>query len=84
MVKLAARYDEIVLGTEAFMCNRILREYPDKRCYPLKTAAVCFNMKKTTLEKVAHVLETGENEITVPDEIATRARRALERMLTGS
>ena len=81
MVKLAAQYDEIVLGTEAGMCARIQRDFPAKRCFPLKTAAVCFNMKKTTLEKVAHVLETGENEIVVPAEIAVRARRALDRML---
>jgi quinolinate synthase len=81
MVKLAAQYEEIVLGTEADMCNRIRREYPRKRCYPLKHAALCVNMKRTTLEKVARVLETGENEITVREDIAARARRALERML---
>jgi quinolinate synthase len=81
MVTLARDFDEIVLGTEAYMCNRIRRDYPDKKCYPLKRTAVCINMKKTTLRKVLQVLETGENEITVPDEVARRARQALDRML---
>jgi quinolinate synthase len=81
MVKLAAQFDSVILGTESCMCNRIARDFPDKQCFPLKLSAVCENMKKTTLEKTAQVLESGENEITVPEEIAGRARQALERML---
>jgi len=81
MVKLAAQFDSVILGTESYMCNRIARDYPGKQCFPLKLSAVCENMKKTTIEKVAQVLESGENEITVPEEIAGRARQALERML---
>jgi quinolinate synthase len=84
MVKLAAQFDSVILGTESYMCNRIARDYPDKQCFPLKLSAVCENMKKTTLEKVAQVLESGDNEITVPEEIAGRARQALERMLAVS
>ena len=81
MVRLAGQYDRIVLGTEAGMCSRIRRDYPGTECFPLKLTAVCSNMKLTTLEKVRHVLETGANEITVPEPIAGRARQALERML---
>lgn len=81
MVKLAKEFDEIVLGTEAYMCNRIKREFPAKKCYPLKRTAICNNMKKTTLEKVLEVLETETNEITVPAVIAQNARASLERMV---
>jgi quinolinate synthase len=81
MVRLAKDYDEIVLGTEAGMCNRIKHDYPNKICHPLKRTALCVNMKKTTLNKVLDVLETETNEISVPEPIASRARQALVRML---
>jgi|UniRef100_A0A7C6A9J2 quinolinate synthase len=81
MVRLAKEFDEIVLGTEAFMCNRIKRDFPNKKCYPLKRTAICHNMKKTTLEKVFKVLTTEENEIIVPEPIAQKARASVERML---
>jgi quinolinate synthase len=38
-------------------------------------------MKVTTLPKVKHALERLEHRITVPSDIASRARHAIERMV---
>ena len=38
-------------------------------------------MKKITLEKVLHVLETGENEVFLSDELREKANAQLKRML---
>ena len=38
-------------------------------------------MKKTTLENLAESLRVMKTEVTVPDDIARRARHAIEAML---
>lgn len=38
-------------------------------------------MKKITLEKVLHVLQTGENEVHVTDSLRELSGKPLERML---
>lgn len=38
-------------------------------------------MKRNTLGSIRHALETMTNEVTVPSEVADRARLAVERML---
>lgn len=81
MLRLAREYPEIVLGTEAGMCARIRHEYPEKGCYPLRRTAICRDMKLTTLEKVRQSFLGTYPEITIPEEIAIRARRALQRMM---
>ncbi|MEO0086422.1 MAG: quinolinate synthase NadA [candidate division WOR-3 bacterium] len=81
MLRLAAEYPEVVLGTEAGMCNRVRREHPDARCHPLRRIALCRNMKLTTLDSVRRALQDEVEEITIPDNIAGRARLALERMM---
>jgi len=81
MARLAREHDEIVLGTEAGMCNRIRRDSPDTKCRPLRRTALCRNMKLTRLEHVRAALEGAVPEIVVPELVATRARQALDRML---
>jgi len=81
MLRLARDYQEIVLGTEIGMCWRIRREYPGKICHPLRRTAICRNMKLTTLEKVRAALLDTQAEIVIPEEIAPRARVALQRMM---
>jgi quinolinate synthase len=84
MVKLAAEHPRMVLGTEYSMCSRILRDYPDNRCWPLRRTAVCRNMKMTSLAKVRAALLGQVPEVTLPTEVAERARAAIERMMNLS
>ncbi|HNX18143.1 MAG TPA: quinolinate synthase NadA [Methanoregula sp.] len=73
--------EEFIIGTETGILHRLKKENPDKRCYPLSEKAVCMNMKKTDLVKVRDSLATLKPRITVPEDVAARARGAIERML---
>jgi quinolinate synthase len=72
---------EFIIGTEVGILHRLARECPTKRCYPLSQAAICTNMKKTDLNKIRNALISLKPRINVPEEIAHRARCAIERML---
>ena len=78
---LASQAREFIIGTEVGMIYRLKKENPSKEFYPLSEKAICQNMKKTTLEKVLKALQTLEPRVTVPEEVAARARVAIERML---
>ena len=74
---------EFIVGTELGILHRLRKENPGKNFYPA-AQLVCPNMKKTTLDKVRDSLANLETRVTVPEDIATRARRAIEAMLAVS
>ncbi len=84
MIRLAHEHSEIVLGTEAGMCDRIRRELPQVTCWPLRRTTLCRNMKLTRLEDVRAALAGEVPDIAIPEDVATRARRALDRMMVVS
>jgi quinolinate synthase len=73
--------DQFIVATEVGILHRLRRENPTKTFYAANERAVCAYMKVTTLPKVLRALETLEHRITVPDDVARRARRAIERMI---
>ncbi|MFO0327058.1 MAG: quinolinate synthase NadA, partial [Gemmatimonadota bacterium] len=73
--------DTFIVATEVGILHRLRRENPGKRFIPANEQAVCAYMKVTTLPKVLHALETLTHRITVPDDVAARARTAIERMV---
>ncbi|MEK7825344.1 MAG: quinolinate synthase NadA, partial [Nitrospirota bacterium] len=75
---------EFIIGTETGIIHRLKKENPDKIFYPASEKAVCANMKRNSLEKVLWALEDMENIVTVPDDIAKKAKRAIERMMEVS
>ena len=84
MVRLAKSLnaDEFLIATEKEMCYRLSTLYPQKKFYPVRDA-VCKQMKKITLEKVYRSLLDDVYLVRVPERVALRARRAIERMLNG-
>ena len=72
---------EFIIGTEVGIIYRLKKENPGKNFYPVTDLAVCPNMKLTTLEKVLWSLEDMKTEITVPNDIADRARMAIQKMI---
>jgi len=81
MVNLAAEHDSLIVGTEIGLVERLKRDHPGKRFYPLSPFAVCRNMKMIDLPQVVWSLDNEEHEITVPDDVRIRAQSALARML---
>ncbi len=78
----APKGSTIAVGTEINLIKRLALEYPDKNVIPLKES-LCPNMYKIDPSKLLHTLENiGEyNRVVVPEEIASDARLALDRMI---
>jgi len=70
-----------IIGTELGICHTLRRRNPDKTILQITSLADCPNMKLNTLEKVLWSLEDMQYLVTIPEEIAGPARRAIERML---
>src|SRR3982751_6725330 len=73
--------DEFIVATEVGILHRLRRENPSKRFFAANERAACAYMKVTTLPKVRDALEYNQFPITVPPDIAARARLAIERMI---
>jgi quinolinate synthase len=72
---------DFVVATETGILHRLNKEAPDKRFYAMSERAVCRYMKQITLPKVRDSLRDMKFEVTVPDDVAARARLAIERMV---
>ena len=74
---------EFIIGTENSIVQHLQFDCPDKDFYPLSKDCVCHNMKATTLADVLKCVSlTGGEEIILPEEVMTGARRCLDTMLT--
>ncbi len=71
---------EIIVATEHGLLHPLQKDSPGKTFHVFEEA-ICPNMKRTTLEKVVRSLEELVFEITIPEDIAARARGAVQRMV---
>ena len=69
----------VALVTECSMSDNVAVNYPDVEF--VRPCGLCPHMKRITLAKIRHALETLEGEVTIDPAIAPPARRAVERML---
>jgi quinolinate synthase len=71
-----------IVATETGILHRMQQVAPGKRFYPADPEAVCAFMKTITLANVRDALAFDRYEITVPEDIARRARLSLDRMVS--
>jgi quinolinate synthase len=81
MAQLAAEHDELIIGTERGLIDRLHQIYPDKTIVPLSRAAICGNMKVNTLARLAWGLDHGRHPVVMPEPVRSAAERSLRRML---
>ncbi len=73
--------ETFIVATEVGILHRLRKAYPGKSFLAANERASCAYMKVTTLPKVLNALERLEHRITVPPDVAARARLAIERMV---
>ena len=76
--------NEFVVATETGILYRMKQENPTKTFIPASEKAECQYMKMITLESVYDSLLNDKFEVKVPDDIALKAKLAIERMLSIS
>jgi quinolinate synthase len=69
----------VVLVTECSMSDNVAVVFPDVEF--VRPCNLCPHMKRITLPKILHSLQTMTVEVTVDPSIAARARKSVERML---
>lgn len=72
---------EFIVATEIGVLHELQKENPDKKFYFPESTPICEDMKRITLEKILHVLETEENQMQVDVKQADPAKTTLSRML---
>ena len=71
-----------IVATEVGILHRMKKMAPDKEFIPADPAAVCEYMKTITLEGLRDSLLYDRHVITVPEDIRTRAKAAIDRMVS--
>lgn len=73
--------EEFIVATEVGILHQMERQNPGKRFIAANREAICPFMKMITLSKVRDALKYNQHVITVREEIAGKARAAIDRMI---
>ena len=83
IIKFATESDakEFIVSTEMGVMYELKKRNPDKKFYTAGNMQVCPNMKKITLGKILHVLETEQSEVIMDKSLMDAAHLPMIRML---
>ena len=73
--------NKFVIATEVGILHRLQKLRPNAKFIPMSDDSVCEYMKMITLDKVLDALKYEQHIVKVPEELATKARVSIERML---
>ena len=76
------RAPSVLVATETGMLHQLRRANPSVKWEPVNAKAECVYMKMTTRDVLLRCLREGTTEVVVDFDVADRARRAVEAMIT--
>lgn len=74
--------NEFVVATEIGILHRLQKQNPEKKFYPIDDEMSCKFMKMISIENLHSALKENRYHITVPEDVANKARTAIERMIS--
>ena len=74
----------LIVATESGVIHRMKKFAPEKNFIPISRGATCKHMKVITVEKILEALRNELPEVRVPIEIASKAKLAIDRMVSTS
>ena len=73
---------QFVIATENEIIHRLKKENPTKEFFPIKEDAFCKYMKMITLDGILNSLREMVYEVRVPEPVASKAKVAIDRMMS--
>jgi quinolinate synthase len=77
---MKSQAETFIVGTEEGLMHRLRKDNPGKKFVLAYDGAVCPNMKLNTLDRLYVALKEEKHLVSVPEPVAKKARKALERM----
>ena len=72
---------EFIIATETGIMHRMEKQAPTKRFLAADPEAVCAYMKTITLQNTLESLQHDRYHVTVPPDLAARAKASVDRMV---
>ena len=74
--------DNLIVATETGVIHKMKKVAPEKNFIPISSSATCKYMKMITADKVLRALEEEVLEVKVSSNIASKAKLAIDRMIS--